>query len=72
MDAKDVIWVVEQYLLAFSNPNATERIERNIVNYISSKYELGADVDAMPAVKQDFEWARAFAKSIALAARANP
>lgn len=65
MDAADVIWVIQQYLLAFDNPNATERIERNIVTYISNKYELGADVDAMPLIKEDFEWAGAFAREMA-------
>lgn len=64
MDAKDVLWVVEQLLIAYANPNATRRIESNVAGYITQKYNLGNDIENMRAVKTDFEWACSFSRQI--------
>lgn len=72
MDALDTLWVMEQHLLSFENPRAQMRISKLIAGYLDEKYGIGREPSRFDVIRADFEWARAFAKSIALAAKANP
>lgn len=64
MDASDVMWMVEQLLTAYANPDSTGQIEDKIADRLARTYNMKGDVDLMFAVRDDVEWACSFSRDI--------